>query len=278
MKRNELACERAKELLEFDLDGELAEAERIALRGHLRDCEPCRAWQASLRSEFALIASLPQVVEPQGFTHQVMSRLRVHGKRQKAKGKREQPMPGFGWRALAYGIASVIAVCAIWLAVRPGSRQVVQRPSTRKGPMIVKNQPAPDNEHTAAITPELFPVVPPSARPATTPRPARVAHVRHTRSTVAATRRTASTAPAARATEPPTDYMQLGENYEREGMLDEALAAYQQADAQSPSLGTSLAVARVHDKLGQTEEAMETYVAAAFADWSEEPSNGNTEG
>ena len=264
MKRNELACEQAKELLEFELDGDLGEAERAALRSHLQGCEACRAWQASLRGEFALIASLPQVGEPQDFTERVMSRLPA------------RPAPHFIWRrALAYAVACLVALAALWLAVRPGNHEIARQPTPRKGPMIVKDQPVRDNDRKAVVTPEVSPVVKASPQPAT----GRVALLPPTRPVrPAIVRRPSRAIRVARAAESPTDYVQLGESYESQGMLDEALAAYQQADAQSHSLGTSLAVARVQDKLGRTEEAMETYVAAAFADWSEEPTNGNTEG
>jgi len=63
------------------------------------------------------------------------------------------------------------------------------------------------------------------------------------------------------------DYRQLGEAYEREGMLEEALEAYQVAAAEEDSPMATIAVARVRDKMGDTVSAIEMYAEAAFSDF-----------
>ena len=70
-------------------------------------------------------------------------------------------------------------------------------------------------------------------------------------------------------------YSSLGESYERSGMLDRALVAYEQAREQNPSKSVDLAVGRVYEKMGDLHNALYAYADLAFGPLDENGGNGN---
>ena len=52
-------CGYFEELISAELDGELSEAEKEALRAHLETCDACRAYREALRAVAGTEADLP---------------------------------------------------------------------------------------------------------------------------------------------------------------------------------------------------------------------------
>jgi len=67
-----MKCEEVARLLSLYLDGEVSEAERAGIEGHLDSCEKCRSEVETLRKTIALVKSLPPVKAPADFTAGVM--------------------------------------------------------------------------------------------------------------------------------------------------------------------------------------------------------------
>lgn len=75
-----MSCDYYLELLSARLDGALTESEERELEAHLESCPACRAageQLAALRSAFSELEEIPA---PEGFTRDVMSRVRETGK------------------------------------------------------------------------------------------------------------------------------------------------------------------------------------------------------
>jgi tetratricopeptide (TPR) repeat protein len=65
------------------------------------------------------------------------------------------------------------------------------------------------------------------------------------------------------------DLRALGSEYEQQGDLDQALAAYEQADAAANATTPSLDSARVYERMGYTADAVDHYVDLAFSSSAE---------
>lgn len=70
-----MLCGHAEELLSAFLDGELPSHESLSLEKHLRACPACTARLGELREVQAILASLEEVVPPQGFGASLHERL-----------------------------------------------------------------------------------------------------------------------------------------------------------------------------------------------------------
>jgi anti-sigma factor RsiW len=53
------ACDRAREWLSLQLDGELSELERTLVRAHLKRCDECRLFGADLDASTAVLRAVP---------------------------------------------------------------------------------------------------------------------------------------------------------------------------------------------------------------------------
>jgi predicted anti-sigma-YlaC factor YlaD len=103
-------CERARQTVSAQLDGELSEFEQALLNGHLERCPSCRSFAAELRGLTAALRAAP-VEEPEAPLVSLPSRRRL-------------PL-----RALPVGVAAAAATVAIGLAAVAGSLQT-QRPGS----------------------------------------------------------------------------------------------------------------------------------------------------
>ncbi len=105
-------CERYRELIGAELDGEATEAERAALSAHLETCEDCRRYRDALRAvSGALREDLAE--PPETLTFAVMSKLELN---EKLRRQREQPKRFTPWR-MAGLAASLLIIAGLGLAI-----------------------------------------------------------------------------------------------------------------------------------------------------------------
>ena len=57
-------CDDVRDRLDDYVDGELAQAERTVVAGHLSDCSACREQERRLRGLLAKAAALPEELTP----------------------------------------------------------------------------------------------------------------------------------------------------------------------------------------------------------------------
>lgn len=282
MAKGDRVCRRVREEFDVYLDGELTPRRVRGLERHLAVCEECRRLLSQRRQEFAAIGDLPLAAAPDDFTERVMAGLAVRPTPTARPAARLRPR-------LVYAAAgAAMAALGIWLwaALRtPEEPRVVER----NRPAVVEKEPvpSPESEAPAVTADEAREVVqtPDQPAPRATTKERRSAPPRDLRVAPKPEPKPEpepepepeviveeSTDPIAIA-----DYRQLGEAYEREGMLEEALEAYEIAAAEDESPVTMIAVARVRDKMGDTVSAIEMYAEAAFAEFDVIPDEEGSE-
>ena len=75
-----VSCDKYLELLSARLDGALTELEERELEAHLESCPACRAAGAQLAALQTAFAELEDLPAPEGFTREVMDRVRAADK------------------------------------------------------------------------------------------------------------------------------------------------------------------------------------------------------
>jgi tetratricopeptide (TPR) repeat protein len=275
MANGDRVCRRVREEFDVYLDGELAPRRVRGVERHLAACEQCRRVLAQRRQELAAMGDLSLRTAPDDFTERVMAGLAARPTPTARPAPRLRPR-------LAYAAAgAALAALGIWLwaALRaPEAPRVVEG----NRPAVVEKKPVAPPEADKLVAPpeDALPVV------QTPDQPAPRAVTKHPRSAP----REMRVPPKPEPTPEPevieeetpdpiaiADYRQLGEAYEREGMLEEALEAYEIAATEDESPMTTLAVARVRDKLGDTVSAIECYAEAAFAEYDVIPDEEGSE-
>jgi tetratricopeptide (TPR) repeat protein len=265
------ACRRSRAQFDVYLDGELDARRTHTLEQHLAVCEPCRRLLAERRREFALLGELPLHTAPSDFAEGVMAGLADRPTPIARPAARLRPR--LAWAAA--GVA--VAAAGIWLwALLHAPQPPGPAPPNRVVERDRRPQPNPAPVREA---PQVVPVPVPNPEPPSPPvvKQPPVRHLAprtHRPHPRAAPTPTPTPAPE---TEEPVDvaeiadYRDLGQAYERSGMLEEALEAYEMAAVEDDSPLATIAVARVQDQLGYTVSAIETYAETAFTDWDAKP-------
>jgi len=111
-------CAKTHGLISLNLDGELSPREQAALAAHLCGCRACRVAEAGLRRQ--LLAGLPRLAAPAGFSARVMGNL--------------APVParGLWWLRLLAGVAEVAVLSAIILTGMLSGADLAARLSPEK--------------------------------------------------------------------------------------------------------------------------------------------------
>jgi len=254
------ACRRAREEFDVYLDGEASPRRVRMIEEHLAACEACRRVLAQRRREHATIGDLPLHTAPDDFTEPVMAGLADRPTPTARSTARLRPR-------LVYSTAgAVLAGLGLWVwavlrapeAPSPVRPREVVREEMPTGPPVVHEPEQPPQQmevgrgetSKSRRTPKRRPPAPPrEERPAREPEPVpeMIAEPDD---------------PIAIA-----DYRQLGEAYEREGMLEDALEAYEVAAEEDESPLVTIALARVQERMGDTVSAIDMYAEAAFADF-----------
>jgi hypothetical protein len=276
MMTDDRECRRAREDFDVYLDDELALPRVRAIEDHLAACESCRRLLAQRRREFAALGDLPADNAPEDFTERVMAGL---------AGRPLAKPAARWWPRLAYA-AAVAAAAAIglwlWAALHTpstpgpvGPRQNVverQRGTPDRPPAVTVHEP-PETPPQEMVTRNGSPAPRPKPR-AVTRAPRSKPKPRIEKPVPAPETRPAPSPEGMEDAGDPiaiADYRQLGLEYEREGMLEEALEAYELAAAEDGSPMLTIAMARVHERMGNTLSAIEMCAQAAFADYEITP-------
>jgi len=242
-------CRGIAARLDAYVDGELNAGERQRVAAHLAACETCRLRHDKLARQVAVLESFPRVSPAADLRGRIMAALP-----ERPAVRRPQPRVA-AWRpALAVAMLGAIVAAALWLAPPANNRKPSVRP-TPHSPAATARRPAAPSSVTAgtahgptvAIIPRQH-ANPPSAARKGASAPQLGKPVAGQPTEVASA---------------PREYRALGSSYEQEGRLDEALAAYEQADAAEQA--RSLDSARVYERLGYTAQAADGYADLAFA-------------
>lgn len=122
-----MACDRFLELLSARLDGALTEDEARELEAHLLSCPQCRAAGAQMSALQSAFRELEESPAPEGFTQNVMDRIR--------KAEKQKVIPLFrrpGFRAAAC-LAACLALAAGLYAHNSGVERDGAAPQARVG-------------------------------------------------------------------------------------------------------------------------------------------------
>ncbi|MCX7708070.1 MAG: zf-HC2 domain-containing protein, partial [Anaerolineae bacterium] len=134
------------ELLSAFLDGQVSQAERALIEGHLSGCALCRDELESLRRTVSLMQALPRVRVPHAFT---LSEAMVGGRK---------PATGASWLGgLARGLGAVAAVALVVVLASTLLRQpmaVPLPPVARSVPTVASPEPAAELFAAPAAVPE----------------------------------------------------------------------------------------------------------------------------
>ncbi|WP_353928599.1 anti-sigma factor family protein [Desulfofundulus kuznetsovii] len=149
-KVNTMKCREARQLFYPWLDGEVAEEEARRLQEHLRECPACAGeladWQAIT---LALRGMSKPVAPPEGFSAQVMSRLKESAVPLPGAGRRKDTTrrvwtPGSWWQGLSGTWRKGVAAAAAVVILLAGSASFAARywwpPAGLNGlPVVVDN-------------------------------------------------------------------------------------------------------------------------------------------
>ena len=73
---NEVDCIDTRHLSSDYLEEDLPPTKLAAVRNHLSNCGPCRAFVDSLASTIGILSRIPQVTPPSSFKQSLMDRIR----------------------------------------------------------------------------------------------------------------------------------------------------------------------------------------------------------
>lgn len=109
-------CQGAIEKLGEHLDGTLPTSEAAEVEGHLVSCAACRAELEELRRALGAVKSLPRVRAPRGFAAGVMAEIRNEAVVKTVVPARVTPIRSI--TIFTRLIASIAAICLVWVGVR----------------------------------------------------------------------------------------------------------------------------------------------------------------
>lgn len=113
-------CNRGRQMIHAELDGELREDHRELLAGHLAECPSCSQFRAGLMALTTDLAALPLPAQPEGFRDVVMSQ--VEGLARKRRGRLWRLRPALPW--VGVGLSSTLCYAALAIAIIFGLPQV----------------------------------------------------------------------------------------------------------------------------------------------------------
>ena len=76
LRRGEVDCNDVRRLSSDYLDDDLPEVKHSAIRTHLSNCGPCRAFVETLASTIGILSRLPRVSAPSSLKESVMNRIK----------------------------------------------------------------------------------------------------------------------------------------------------------------------------------------------------------
>ena len=74
--RGEVDCNEVRRLSSDYLEDDLPEVKQSAIRTHLGNCGPCRAFVETLASTIGILSRLPRISAPSSFKESVMDRIK----------------------------------------------------------------------------------------------------------------------------------------------------------------------------------------------------------
>jgi len=113
-------CNRGRQMIHAELDGELTEEHRALLAEHLGECAACAQLRTSLMALTTDLATLPLPAQPEGFRDAVMSQ--VEGLARKRRGRLWVLRPALPW--VGVGLSSTLSYAALVIAVILGLPQL----------------------------------------------------------------------------------------------------------------------------------------------------------
>lgn len=142
-KKEKMTCERIKELLSDYINGVLSQSEKALVEKHIEVCASCRAELRKLERMKSILASLPVLEPPPGFTQRVLVRYYTHK-------RKVSPLKTFFLgglqprRAIAYAATALFLVFAFallsFLPRWTKARQILSplpTPTLKKAPAII---------------------------------------------------------------------------------------------------------------------------------------------
>jgi len=75
-RRGEVDCNEVRQLSSDYLEDDLPQVKHSAIRTHLSNCGPCRAFVETLASTIGILTRLPRVSAPSSFKESVMTRIK----------------------------------------------------------------------------------------------------------------------------------------------------------------------------------------------------------
>lgn len=141
-------CGYFEELISAELDGELSDAEKEALRAHLEHCENCRAYREALRAVAGTAADLPD--PPATLTGRIMDAVR----REAGRKPKTKVVP-FA-RYLRAGALAAAAALVIWAGFRVAGPKGAAK-TTSAAPSVAMSMMAADSAPAEAAVPEMEP-------------------------------------------------------------------------------------------------------------------------
>lgn len=76
LRRGEVDCNEVRRLSSDYIEDGLTEVKQSAIRTHLGNCGPCRAFVETLASTIGILSRLPRVSAPSSFKETVMDRVK----------------------------------------------------------------------------------------------------------------------------------------------------------------------------------------------------------
>lgn len=139
-------CGYFEELISAELDGELSEAEKEALRAHLETCDACRAYREALRAVSGTEADLP--APPADLTGRIMDAVR-----REAEAKKKPKVIPFR-RYLRAGALAAAAALVLWAGFRVAGPKGAAKTAS-SAPAAAMSMMASDTAPAEAEEPEL---------------------------------------------------------------------------------------------------------------------------